>query len=78
MRANAVKLAVIAAVTLTAVPVFLWEGRIVWLPAALLALGYSLGGALGARIAVRGGERVIRPILALAVGALAIRMFGLL
>ncbi len=78
VRANAVKLAVIAAVTLTAVPVFLWEGRIVWLPAALLALGYSLGGALGARFAVRGGERVIRPILALAVVALAIRMFGLL
>jgi uncharacterized membrane protein YfcA len=78
VRANAIKLAVIAAVTLTAIPVFLWEGRIVWLPAMLLAAGYSVGGALGARIAMRGGERVIRPILALAVIALAVRMFGLL
>ena len=78
MRANAIKLAVIAAVTLTAVPVFLLEGKIVWLPAALLAAGFSVGGALGARIAMRGGERVIRPILGLAVVALAVRMFGLL
>ena len=78
VRATAIKLAVIAAVTLTAVPVFLLEGRIVWLPAALLAAGFSVGGALGARIAMRAGERVIRPILALAVVALAVRMFGLL
>ena len=39
--------------------------------------GFAAGGALGARIAVRGGERVIRPVLALAVVALAGRMFGL-
>ncbi len=35
------------------------------------------GGALGSRIAVRGGERVIRPVLAAAVLALAGRMLGL-
>jgi uncharacterized membrane protein YfcA len=49
----------------------------VWIPALLLAAGYGLGGALGARIAVRGGERVIRPVLAVAVIALAGRMLGL-
>ena len=40
-------------------------------------MGYSAGAALGARLAVRGGERLIRPVLALAVVALAGRMLGL-
>ena len=33
--------------------------------------------ALGARVAIRGGARVIRPVLAIAVVALAGRMLGL-
>ncbi len=78
VRANAVKVQVIAAVTLVAVPVFAIEKQIAWLPAGFLAVGFTLGGALGVRLAVRGGEKLIRPVLALAVIALAGRMFGLL
>ena len=39
--------------------------------------GFSLGGALGAQIAVRGGEAVIRPVVALVIVALSGRMLGL-
>jgi uncharacterized membrane protein YfcA len=77
VHANAIKVAVIAAATLAAVPVFALEGSVAWLPAALLAAGFSVGGSLGARFAVRGGERVVRPVLAVAVLALAARMLGL-
>jgi len=77
VRANAIKVIVTAVVTLTAVPVFLMAGQIAWGPAAVLAVGYSAGAALGARLAVRGGERLIRPVLAAAVIALAGRMLGL-
>lgn len=77
VRANAIKMVVIAALTLAAVPVFVLEGQVAWLPALLLAAGYAGGGALGARFAVRGGERVIRPVLALALLGLAGRMIGL-
>jgi uncharacterized membrane protein YfcA len=77
VRANAVKVIVIAVLTLTAVPVFVWEGQVAWAPAAVLALGYSAGAELGTRIAVRGGERVIRWAVAAGVVALAGRMFGL-
>ena len=63
--------------TLVAVPVFAAEGQIQWGTAAILALGFALGGAAGSKIAVAGGERVIRPVLALAVLALAGRMLGL-
>jgi uncharacterized membrane protein YfcA len=77
VRANAIKVAVVAAATLTAVPVFAQQGQIAWAPALLLAVGFSAGGVLGARVAVRGGARLIRPVLALAVVALAARMLGL-
>ena len=77
VRANAIKVIVIAVLTLTAVPVFLLAGQIAWGPAAVLVVGYSAGAELGARLAVQGGERLIRPVLALAVIALAGRMLGL-
>jgi uncharacterized membrane protein YfcA len=63
--------------TLVAVPVFVAEGQVAWLPAGVLALGFAAGGEVGARLAVRGGERLIRPVLVLAVLALAGRMLGL-
>jgi uncharacterized membrane protein YfcA len=68
---------VIGVLTLVALPVFVIQGQIVWLPAVLLAIGFGFGGSLGARLAIRGGERLIRPVLAVAVAALAARMLGL-
>jgi uncharacterized membrane protein YfcA len=76
VRANAIKAAVVAVATLVAVPVFAAEGQIEWLPAALLAAGFTAGGSLGAHLAVGGGERLVRPVLAVAVMALAARMLG--
>ncbi len=78
VRANAIKVAVIAVSTLAAVPVFAWQGLIDWGPALLLAVGFTAGGRLGARVAARGGERVVRPVLAVAVVLLAARMLGVL
>jgi uncharacterized membrane protein YfcA len=77
VNANAVKVVVILALTSMAVPVFIIRGDVDWPFAALLAVGFALGGWLGARVAVRGGERVIRPVLVVAVLALAGRMIGL-
>jgi len=77
VRANAIKVIVVGALTAVAVPVFVLSGAVAWGPALALAAGYAAGGALGARLAVRGGERVIRAALALAVVALAGRMLGL-
>ncbi len=78
VRANAIKVAVIAVSTVAAVPVFAAQGLIAWGPALLLALGFTAGGRLGARVAARGGERVVRPVLAAAVLLLAARMLGFL
>ncbi len=77
VTANSIKVIVIAALTAVAVPVFIAEGQVVWVPALALTAGFAVGGAAGARLAVRGGERLIRPVLAAAVVAMAGRMLGL-
>jgi uncharacterized membrane protein YfcA len=77
VRANALKVAVVGVLTAAALPVFIANAQVAWPPAAMLALGYAGGGALGARVAVVGGERVIRPVVAIAVAALAAKLLGL-
>lgn len=77
LRANALKVVIIGALTLVAVPVFAWERQIDWSFASALVAGFALGGELGARAAIRGGERLIRGVLVVAVLAMAGRMLGL-
>ncbi len=77
VKANSIKVVVNTALTLVAVPVFFFQQQIAWLPAGLLAIGFGCGGELGARLAVHGGDRVIKPVLTVAVVALAGRMIGL-
>ena len=77
VNANAVKVVVILVLTTIAVPVFVIRGQVDWGFAAVLAIGFAAGGWLGARVAVRGGERIIKPVLIGAVVALAGRMIGL-
>lgn len=77
IRSTQIKTALNTCFTLLALPVFYWAGQIVWPEALALGLGFAAGGAVGARLAVRGGARVIRPVLAVAVVALAGRMLGL-
>jgi uncharacterized membrane protein YfcA len=77
VRGTHIKTALNTCFTLLALPVFWWAGQIVWPEALVLGLGFALGGAAGARIALRGGERIIKPVLAVAVVALAGRMLGI-
>lgn len=74
VRANSVKVAVIAAFTVVALLQFIWAGKIVWIHGVVLALGSGLGGYVASRAGARVGERLIRPVLTLAVIALAVRL----
>ena len=74
IEANSVKVILIALLTLIAVPVFVWSGQIAWLPALALVAGFGAGGVAGVRLALLGGERLIRIVLTASVLALAGRM----
>jgi uncharacterized protein len=77
VQANSIKVVVNAALTGVAVPVFVVRHQVAWGPALVLAAGFVAGGIVGVRLAVSGGERVIRPVLAASVVVLAGRMLGL-
>lgn len=77
VKANVVKVLVTLVVTAAALPVFIIQGKVRWAPALLLAAGLSVGGWLGARLAVRGGDRIIRLVMVLAGVGLAGRLLGL-
>ena len=75
--ANSIKAVTIAVYAAVALSIFVYAGQVSWGPGLLLALTSSLGATVGARVAVRGGDRVIRPVIALAVVALAGKMLRL-
>ncbi|MFV0523517.1 MAG: sulfite exporter TauE/SafE family protein [Acidimicrobiales bacterium] len=77
VTANHIKVIVNFVITAVALPVFLLRGEVRWIPALLLAVGLTAGGWLGARMAVQGGDRLIRVVMVLATIALAGRLLGL-
>ncbi|MFV2039179.1 MAG: sulfite exporter TauE/SafE family protein [Acidimicrobiales bacterium] len=76
VTANVTKVLVTLAVTAAALPVFIINGDVRWGPALVLAAGLVVGGWVGARIAVEGGERVIRAVMLVAAIGLAGRLLG--
>lgn len=77
VTANVIKVLITLVVTAIALPVFIVNGQVRWIPALILAAGLAFGGWLGARIAVKGGERVIRVVMVVAALVLAGRLLGL-
>jgi uncharacterized membrane protein YfcA len=59
---------------LAAVTVFLIEGAIDWRVALPMAAGQLLGGALGARLAIQGGTKLIRISVLVVSGALVAKL----
>ncbi len=76
VTANVVKVIFTLCATCIALPVFILQGNVRWGPAIILAIGLSIGGWVGARFAVRGGEKWIRAVMIAAALALAGRLLG--
>lgn len=76
VRGNAVKVVLSFCFSLLVLPIFVSAQQVALPEAVALGSGFVAGGLAGPRIAVRGGERVIRPVLACAVVALAGHMLG--
>lgn len=74
---NHIKVIVTSVYTVFALPVFIINGDVHWLPALVLAAGLVVGSFAGARITVAGGERVVRPVLVVSVIAMSGRLLGL-
>ncbi len=63
--------------TIPALAIFMWTDNVNWLLGLGLAAGNGVGGWWAARISVRGGERVIRYVMIVAIFIIALKLFGL-
>jgi uncharacterized membrane protein YfcA len=77
VTANNVKVVANLLLTAVALPVFIIQGKVEWVPALVLAAGLTTGGWIGAHAAVKGGERFIRAVMVIAALILAAELLGL-
>jgi uncharacterized membrane protein YfcA len=77
VRVNMHKVFIILVYTFPALLVFAFTGNVNWAYGLVLAGGNALGGWWGAHAAVKGGEKVIRIILAVAITIMALKLFDL-
>jgi uncharacterized membrane protein YfcA len=78
VRANVIKVFLILAYSVVALAMFAAEGMVAPVQGLVLAVGNMAGGWVGAHMAVRKGDRLIRAILVVAVLASAAKLTGLL
>ncbi len=77
VHVNMHKVFIIFIFTIPALIIFIVTGNIHWGYGIALAAGTALGAWWGAKLAVRGGEKVIRCILAVAIVIMALKLLGL-
>ncbi len=63
--------------TIPALLIFIWTDNVDWLLGIVLAAGNGVGGWWAARISVRGGEKVIRYVMIVAIFIIALKLLGL-
>lgn len=77
IQVNMHKVFIVLIYTLPALLVFAYTGNVNWAYGLVLAAGNALGGWWGAHAAVKGGEKVIRIILAVAFTIMALKLFNI-
>jgi uncharacterized membrane protein YfcA len=63
--------------TIPALIIFIWTDNVDWLLGLVLAAGNGVGGWWAARISVKGGEKVIRYVMIVAIFIIALKLLGL-
>ena len=76
LHVNMHKVFVILVYTLPVRGVFLWTDNVEWKYGLVLAAGTALGAWWGARAAVKGGEKAIRYVLAVAVLLMSLKLLS--
>lgn len=77
VKVNMHKVFIVLIYTLPALGIFILNGKVNWLYGLVLAGGTALGGWWGAHAAIKGGEKMIRYILIVAILIMAVKLLGL-
>ncbi len=73
---NMHKVFIVMIYTVPALFIFVWTGNVNWQFGLSLAAGNALGGWCGAKYAVKGGEKLIRVILAVAIIIMSLKLLN--
>ena len=74
VRGNALKFSLALVFTTVSLLLFVQAGQVRWLPGLVLAIGMTLGGAVGARLVVLQGARWVRWVVLLAAAAAVVKL----
>lgn len=74
IRVNMHKVFIVLIYTIPALVIFVITGNVIWKFGLSLAAGSALGAWFGARASVKGGEKLIRIVLAIAISGMAIKL----
>jgi len=74
VRTNVQKVLIVLVFSVPALVVFVATGNVAWVAAIVLSAGNALGAVLATRLTVRGGERPIRIVVAVALLLMASRL----
>lgn len=75
VRGNAVKVLALLVLTVLALALFAWGGRVDWVLGSALGLGNFAGGFLGARLTVLKGHAWVRRVVLAAVVVFAVKLW---
>ena len=78
IRVNMHKVFIVFIYTIPALLVFILTYNINWTFGVVLSLGMAIGGWWGAKIVVKGGEKIIRIVLICAMFIMAVKLLGLI
>jgi uncharacterized membrane protein YfcA len=75
VRGNAVKVLSILAFTIVSLAIFVSQGKVLWLPGLVLALGTFLGGQLGVRFTVLKGHAWVKRVVTVTIIVFAVKLW---
>lgn len=78
IRVNMHKVFITMLFTVPALLVFIWTGNVDWVLGLCLAAGNSIGGWWAARISLKGGEKVVRYVMVVAIFIIALKLLGII
>lgn len=75
VRGNAVKVLVILLVTVVALALFTWDGKVRWFEGVALSVGSIAGSLVGVRLAILKGDRWLRGAVTAAIVVFAVALW---
>lgn len=78
IRVNMHKVFITMLFTIPTLIIFIWTGNVNWMFGLSLAAGSAIGGWWAARFSIKGGEKVVRYVMVLAIFIIALKLLGVI